>query len=484
MYCVVMASLASFPPPTPEIPVRIAAAKPLFAWDALEDSPSLQTVRAFLEAIPDAPLLDSLQRARGKGRDDYPVAVLWGTLLLAIVLRHHTLDACLQELQRNPALRLLIGVESEQKVPRPYNMSRFLAVLGEEPHLPHLRGVFDALVQRLGRVVPDLGKDTAGDSTGLSGRAAAGAALREAEERQGLPQPTGGRKEYKDDDGAVTKVVEWFGYKLHLLVDVKHEVVLSYRVTDTKAGDNEMIGDLLRQAKRNLPEDRIETLAYDKAADDGAVHELLHDEEVRPVIRNRTFRLEEPEKVVGGRTPLNVVYDQAGTLYCYDRVGPEPVRHRMAYIGHEAERGTLKYRCPARHEGWECPSDAACNGERQYGLTVRVKQEIDLRRFPSIPRATKLFERLYKGRTSVERVNARLKVFWGIDDGQVYGSRRFHAHVGAVLVVHLGLATVLAQTTRSEGTYGTMRLSPIAQALRDLMKDPPESIADPATAPE
>ena len=80
------------------------------------------------------------------------------------------------------------------------------------------------------------------------------------------------------------------------------------------------------------------------------------------------------------------MYDQAGTVYCYDRVSPDPVRHAMAYIGHEPERGTLKYRCPARHGGWGCPSDARCNGERKYGLTVRVKQEIDLRRFPSIPR--------------------------------------------------------------------------------------------------
>jgi hypothetical protein len=102
--------------------------------------------------------------------------------------------------------------------------------------------------------------------------------------------------------------------------------------------------------------------------------------------------------------------------------------------------------------------------------TVRVRREIDLRRFPSIPRAAKLFERLYKGRTSAERVNGRLKIFWGIDDGRVDGSRRFHAHVGAVLIVHLGLATVLARAERYEGTYGTMRLSPIAQALRDRMK--------------
>ena len=42
---------------TLEVSLIIAITKPLFAWDALEDSPSLQSVRATLEAIPDGPLL-------------------------------------------------------------------------------------------------------------------------------------------------------------------------------------------------------------------------------------------------------------------------------------------------------------------------------------------------------------------------------------------------------------------------------------------
>jgi hypothetical protein len=452
--------------------MKIAITKPLFAWDALEDSPSLKSIRVLLEAIPDQPLLESLRQARGKGRDDYPVEVLWGALVLAIALRHVSTDACLEDLKRNPALRLLIGIESEEAVPDADNMSRFLARLGEEPHLTHLRGVFDVMVKRLGLVVGDLGKDTAGDSTGLAGRAALSEKLRKAEADQGLPQPTGGRKEYKDDDGKVTHVVEWFGYKLHLLVDVKHEVSLAYHITDTKAGDNERIPELVEQARKNLPPQRLKTLAYDKAADDGAVHEFLHEEGIKAIIQNRNFKVDEPEKVLGGRTPLNVVYDQAGTIYCYDKVSEPPVRQAMAYIGREPERGTLKYRCPARHQGWDCPSDSLCNQDRDYGMTVRVKQEIDLRRFPSVPRATKQFERLYAGRTAVERVNGRLKIFWGIDDGQVYGARRFHAHVGAVMVVHLAFASLLAQTARAEGSYGTMKLSPIAKALRELIAAP------------
>jgi hypothetical protein len=462
--------------------MKIAITKPLFAWDALEDSPSLQSLRVLLEAIPDHALLESLRAARGKGRDDYPVEVLWGALVLAIALRHVSTDACLEDLRRNPALRLLIGIEAEHNVPDADNMSRFLARLGEEPHLTLLRAVFDAMAKRLGLVVGDLGKDTAGDSTGLAGRAALSDHLKKAESEQGLPQPSGGKKEYKDDDGKVTKVVEWFGYKLHLLVDVKHEMALAYHITDTKAGDNERIPALVEQAQSNLPPQRIKTLAYDKAADDGAVHEFLHDQGIKPIIQNRTFQVQEPETVFGGRTPLNIVYNQAGTVFCYDKVSDPPVRHPMAYIGHEAERGTLKYRCPARHQGFACPSEATCNGERDYGLTVRVKQEIDLRRFPSIPRATKQFERLYDGRTAVERVNARLKIFWGIDDGQVYGARRFHAHVGAVMVVHLAFATLLAQTERREGTYGTMKLSPIAKALRQLIQASSAPAEQPAQA--
>ncbi len=76
------------------------------------------------------------------------------------------------------------------------------------------------------------------------------------------------------------------------------------------------------------------------------------------------------------------------------------------------------------HDGLPCAMSSVCNAGKKYGLTIRVKQEIDLRRFPPIPRATKQFERLYKGRTSVERVNARLKIFWGADDGNVTGATR------------------------------------------------------------
>jgi Transposase DDE domain/Transposase domain (DUF772) len=448
----------------------IHTAKPLFAWDCLEDSPSLQTIKDLLGALPDGKLLNSLRAARGRGRNDYPVSVLWGVIVLRIVLRHVTTEAVLAELRRNDGLRRLIGIESEAGVPKPWNMSRFEEVLGQEPHRTLLKEIFDVLIQRLGIAVADLGQHTAGDATALSARRKPeGAAQEEIDE--GLPQASGGRKEYKDDQGTVTKVFEWFGFKLHLIVDVKHEVVLAYTITDTKAGDGETLPVVLEQAEANLPENRIETLAYDKAADSEEVHGMLSGKKITPVIQMRSLWKTEPERLLPGHDGTsNVVYDEEGTIYCYDKVSDPPVRHQMSYIGHEPERQTLKYRCPAKHEDWECPMSTICNAGKSYGKTVRVPREIDLRRFPSLPRATKKFERMYKGRTAVERINGRLKLFWGVDDGNLTGSRRFVAQVGVVLAVHAAFATLLASAPRREGTLGKIRLSPIAEALRAKAK--------------
>jgi len=445
--------------------MRIPVTKPLFAWDCLEDSPTLRTVGEFLASVPDERLLASLSARRGRGRNDYPVHVLWGTLLLTIVLRHPSVESCLGELARNAGLRRLVGIEHEAGVPKKWNMSRFLAVLGSEPHLSLLHEVFDAMVERLGRAVGDLGRHTAGDASGLSARRHPPGA--DSDGGRGLPEPAGGRKEYTDEAGRVTHVVEWFGYKFHVLVDVRHEVVLAYRVSSTREGDNEVLPELVAQAQANLPEGRMETLAYDRAADDGKVHVLLDEAGIAPLIENRSLWREESERMLPGDDgKSNVVYDEAGTIYCYDTAGRVPVRRRMAYIGHEPGPKTLKYRCPAMHQRWSCPSHATCNGHRKYGKTVRVKREIDLRRFPPVPRATKKFERLYRGRTAVERVIGRLKVFWGADDGNITGPRRFHAFLGVVLVAHAGLATLLAATPRRDGTLGKMRLGPIARALR------------------
>jgi hypothetical protein len=50
------------------------------------------------------------------------------------------------------------------------------------------------------------------------------------------------------------------------------------------------------------------------------------------------------------------------------------------------------------------------------------------------------------------------------------GTRRDKAsfHRTVTLIVHLACATLLAKAQRKEGTFGTLRLSPIARKLHEL----------------
>src|SRR5262245_58117822 len=91
-------------------PMRLFVTDPLFAWLRLEDLPQLSTLAQLLQVLPDQELLDGLRSARGRGRDDFPVERLWGVVLLAVALRHHSFESCLAELHRNPSLCRLIGI--------------------------------------------------------------------------------------------------------------------------------------------------------------------------------------------------------------------------------------------------------------------------------------------------------------------------------------------------------------------------------------
>jgi hypothetical protein len=276
-------------------------------------------------------LLEALQANRGRGRNDRPIRVLWFCAVLQRLLRHPTMRLTLEELRRNPDLRRLAGMEHSDDVPQPWNRSRFLAVLGREPFRGLLQNVFDRRVERLGASVPDLGRHGAGDATHLSAR-------RRGCYPSGFAAPDGGRKEYTNDEGKVTEALEWFGYTLHVLCDTRHEVAL----------------------------------AYDKACDDGQVHALLKEHAIRPVIQHRSLWKDKESRGLDGAGVGNVVYDEAGTLYGYDMVRDAPIRHRMAYIGHEPSRGTLTYRCPAEHESWRCPSSKRCNHGKRYGASRRL----------------------------------------------------------------------------------------------------------------
>jgi len=66
------------------------------------------------------------------------------------------------------------------------------------------------------------------------------------------------------------KVVTWFGYKLHLIVDAVYELPVGFTVTRASASDVKEGHKLIERVAGQNPEiiDRCEALAADKACDD------------------------------------------------------------------------------------------------------------------------------------------------------------------------------------------------------------------------
>lgn len=113
----------------------------------------------------------------------------------------------------------------------------------------------------------------------------------------------------------------------------------------------------------------------------------------------------------------------------------------MAYWGFEAERGTLKYRCPAAANEFPCQGRDRCpGGDGPYGRVVRIPLEKDRRLFTPLPRDSQAWKRAYNRRTAVERVNSRIDNVLGFEHHTIRGLVKMETRVGIALVVMLAMA--------------------------------------------
>jgi len=149
----------------------------IFSWKEIEELGDLERLRLVLEYMPDEELMRQLEQERYKGRDDYPVRAMWNSILAGIVFQHETIEKLRRELARNGQLQEMCGFFN--KVPPAWVYTRFLKKI-----LKHTE------------------------------------------------------KEYRgqNKDGSLwEKIVKWFGYKLHLVVDATYELPVAYKVTKASA---------------------------------------------------------------------------------------------------------------------------------------------------------------------------------------------------------------------------------------------------------
>ena len=151
--------------------------------------------------------------------------------------------------------------------------------------------------------------------------------------------------------------------------------------------------------------------------------------DIRRMWRDKETRLLDPER------SDNIVYDEGGVVYCLCPVSGE--QRQMAYGGFEKDRMTLKYVCPIKAYGLRCKGSDQCEHAMR---SKRVSLEIDRRIFTPVARSSYAWERGYKNRTAVERVNSRLDVSFGFEKHFIRGLQKMEIRVGLALCVMLAMA--------------------------------------------
>ena len=418
--------------------MAIIPQRQLFSWKEIENLADLERFSLLLKYLPDEQLMQSLESHRGKGRDDYPVRAMWNSILAGIVYQHTSIESLRRELMRNAQLRQLCGfdlLKGIDAVPSSNAYTNFLKRL--IAHMDMIDSLFCELVDRLSGLLEGFGQVLAIDSKAIKSRAHR-ASRRCSVDLRGELDADKGIKTYRGrrSDGSTWETVKsWFGFKLHLIVDAEYELPVAYSVTKASASDltvgKEMIEDLALE--RPFVLENAQLFLGDKAYDDTDLITKLWDEHnIKPVIDIRDLWKIDGARLVHGQT--NVSHDYRGTVYCHCPV--QWVKRPMAFGGFEKDRGTLKYRCSARHYGLECAGRQRCH----ISDNIRIDIESNRRIFTPLARSSYKWKTMYKKRSAVERVNSRMDESFGFEKHFIRGGNKMKVRCGLALIVMLGMA--------------------------------------------
>lgn len=455
-------------------------------WQHLEKElpPGLEEVRDFLSVLSefDGPLVHDMSERRGCGRDDHPVAAMWNLFAVQLYLRRGRFSELLAELARNSDLARLLGFTetgpNQYDLPSSSALSRVHRKLNSPEFVNSVVQVFDRTVATIAEEFPHLGRNLALDASDVrtharparEARASESGAHDQGASEQTTPpsdktapaqqitvdtslepatddaKPSSDpeaswsikSKTRKSADGQSRKTVKkTFGYKLYAVTDTSSPVVWAVDVTTGSQSDFSMAMTMLDRAAEVLSTERIETLAMDKGFDS--------EENIREAFKRGVAAIVPVRDVPGNlerlpaedrEEPLvpggNLFYDRySGQVVCYDRSSKEAVRREMKHAGFESERQSHKFRCPLAAASTSCGSFENCSAGSagRLGRQTRVSLDTDYRRFAPVYPRSQRWQRLYNGRSAVERINGYLKDVLPLERHSLRGQRAIQFRV-------------------------------------------------------
>jgi hypothetical protein len=298
--------------------------------------------------------------------------------------------------REHDALREAIGGEC----PSVYAAYRFAAKLRAYSDL--LDSCIARVLDRLHRENPDFGRDLAIDASDMPAY---------ANGQRYLSKNGPERKRYSDPDASwghrsavsTRKGGGFYGFKVHAAVCARTDLPVAWHVETAASHESNYADSLLDAARARgfAPE----TAALDMGYDAEAIHAACENRGCRPIIP-----LKQTPAVKAGKG------------------GPPSCEHGMwTFAGSDPARGASKWRCPTG----ECkPASRWIEADRLH---------------PLVPRETKRWKALYRGRASVEREFGRLKNEWALLPLRVRGIERVRLHADLTILAKLACALARAR---------------------------------------
>lgn len=203
----------------------------------------------------------------------------------------------------------------------------------------------------------------------------------------------------------------WFGYKGHFAIGTSSQYILQSLFSSGNLNDGKAAIPLLKGInKLNLPFLRYQTM--DAGYDYNPIYEQVHRMGNQSVIAYNKKNEREP-----------IGFDKHFAPTCFRE-------HSYRYDSFDTKYETLKYTKPK-----EC-SDCPLANEGICQKVYKVKITTDLRRYTAPARGSEAWKKLFKRRTSVERVNAYLKEFFQLNNVRYRTGKRAKVHFDLITLIY------------------------------------------------
>ena len=379
-----------------------------------------------LDAIDIDAIVDALAAYRPTGRPGYHPRAMLRAYFSQFVLDVKLTTEWVDRLEAEPALRLVCGFGPD--VPSESTFCRFKSRLKHHRDLIHqcIVGIIDEIgtlipptVQRNGqppKALPDFGTILAADSSLF---------VTYANPHSGKDPDAewGYKNSARSKDG---NPILGYGYKIQMVCDAAHQVPVTFTINPANHNDFTSFPPTLELIAQEHPQLNPQYLLADRGYDSQEIHQMVADAGMTPIIDIR--------KPTADDNLYDGVYSAKGKPLCLGSA-------EMDYVRTDPDTGRHLFRCPK----------GGCH-LAGTGIVPNCRDEIwvnpddNLRVVGKVARANPIWKRLYKMRTSVERMFSALKYQRALEEHLVMGLEKIllHANVSVLTLAATQLAHLRA----------------------------------------